>query len=350
MTHDARPRISLVVAGDRAQRETMTAANSRLAPIVDAFANADINAELAIYADEFADDVRDQLLGVDAALVWVNPITGSSDRALLDALLRDVASRGVLVSAHPDVIERMGTKQVLYDTRELGWGCDTHLYPTFEHFADEFPARLASSGPRVVKQYRGHSGIGVRKVELLASTAKPTVRVLGARVRDADAVNVPLADFVAGCEKYFRYSNGTGRLIDQPFQSRINEGMIRCYFVRREVVGFSRQYPPEETAGTSRAFGLASHKTMYDATEPTFATLRQNLDTDWVPAMQARVGVDDAALPLLWDADFLFGAKTGAGEDAYVLCEINVSAVAPFPPAAVPKLVAATGATLASRR
>ena len=115
-------RVALVAAGDRAQRETMTAGNSRLAPVAAAFADAGIAAELALYADEFADEVRAQLLAVDAALVWVNPVTGSSDRTVLDALLRDVAAQGVLVSAHPDVIMRMGTKQVLYDTRDLGWG------------------------------------------------------------------------------------------------------------------------------------------------------------------------------------------------------------------------------------
>jgi hypothetical protein len=40
-------------------------------------------------------------------------------------------------------------------------------------------------------------------------------------------------------------------------------------------------------------------------------------------------------LPVLWDADFLYGPKTAAGEDSYVLCEINVSSVAPFPESAV---------------
>jgi hypothetical protein len=37
------------------------------------------------------------------------------------------------------------------------------------------------------------------------------------------------------------------------------------------------------------------------------------------------------ALPVLWDADFLLGPKDATGADTYVLCEINVSAVWPFP-------------------
>jgi hypothetical protein len=36
-------------------------------------------------------------------------------------------------------------------------------------------------------------------------------------------------------------------------------------------------------------------------------------------------------LPVLWDCDFLLGEKTAEGTDQYVLCEINVSSVSPFP-------------------
>ena len=36
-------------------------------------------------------------------------------------------------------------------------------------------------------------------------------------------------------------------------------------------------------------------------------------------------------LPIIWDADFLYGPRSAAGEDTYVLCEINVSSVMPIP-------------------
>jgi hypothetical protein len=46
-------------------------------------------------------------------------------------------------------------------------------------------------------------------------------------------------------------------------------------------------------------------------------------------------------LPILWDCDFLFGAPDATGSDTYVLCEINVSSVAPYPESAtLPALVA----------
>src|SRR6266849_2415129 len=105
--------------------------------------------------------VRAHLLSMDGVLVWVNPLTAGKDRSRLDPLLRDVAARGVWVSAHPDVILKMGVKEVLYRTRTLGWGADTDLYPSVEDFNRRFPARLAASGPRVLKQNRGSGGEGV---------------------------------------------------------------------------------------------------------------------------------------------------------------------------------------------
>ena len=96
-----------------------------------------------VYEDDVLDAVRAQLATLDGVLVWVNPVHEGRNRANLDALLRDVAARGVWVSAHPDVIEKMGTKEVLYRTRTMSWGCDTALYQTAEAMRTELPARLA---------------------------------------------------------------------------------------------------------------------------------------------------------------------------------------------------------------
>ena len=47
-------------------------------------------------------------------------------------------------------------------------------------------------------------------------------------------------------------------------------------------------------------------------------------------------------MPVIWDADFLYGPKDEAGQDRFVLCEINVSAVWPFAPMAAPTIAANT--------
>jgi hypothetical protein len=67
------------------------------------------------------------------------------------------------------VILKMGMKEVLYRTKHLNWGTDTHLYRTARAFDEQFPQRLRSAGPRVLKQNRGNGGQGVWKAELLSA-------------------------------------------------------------------------------------------------------------------------------------------------------------------------------------
>jgi hypothetical protein len=350
-------RIAVVFRGDRtAPMPPMS--STRLAPVFDALAAVGLIAEVAVFSDDATEEIRSQLVGVDGALVWVDPVTDGADRTKLDAILREVACQGVWVSAHPDIIAKMGTKEVLYRTRELGWGSETHIYLTVEEFGEHFPARLGVGGARVLKQYRGNGGIGVQKVELVGRASPGTdsvVRVQSARMRDEVTEDIPLGEFMQRCARYFAYSDGAGGLVDQPFQPRITEGMIRCYLVKGEVVGFARQYPHEsssadEPSAPRKVFGLPSQKTMYGPDEPALRSLRTKVESDWVPAMQTLVDVDDASLPALWDADFLFGTKDDSREDTYVLCEINVSAVLPFPAEAPPKIAQATLAAVQAPR
>jgi hypothetical protein len=56
------------------------------------------------------------------------------------------------------------------------------------------------------------------------------------------------------------------------------------------------------------------------------------------------------SLPILWDCDFLLGPKGERGEDTYVLCEVNVSSVAPYPESAVPYVVEATVARMSAAK
>src|SRR5262245_44584383 len=164
-------RIAILWRGDEAARRSATPETSRFKAIFAALAAAGVAAEPVVYEDDVLDTVRAQLATVDGVLVWVNPIHEGRNRANLDALLRDVAARGVWVSAHPDVILKMGTKEVLHRTRSMSWGCDTALYPTAEAMRAELPARLAM-GPRVIKRNRGNGGQGVWKVESVPSSSE----------------------------------------------------------------------------------------------------------------------------------------------------------------------------------
>jgi hypothetical protein len=312
----------------------------RLHRVFEEMALLGIKAEAAPYADDVVDQVRGQLLACDGVLVWVDPLFNGRNRIVLDVMLRDVAANGVWVSAHPDVILKMGAKEVLYRTRDLGWGTDTQLYRAAATLYKEFPRQLQRAGPRVLKQNRGNGGKGVWKVELVSTPAgdAPTVRVLQA-VSGSLPEDLPLADFLTRCEAYF--ADG-GCIIDQPFQPRLPDGMIRCYMGADKVIGFGHQrikalIPPPAEGPDSEA-AQPGPRIMHPATASEFQVLRTKMESDWMPQMMQLLEIDAGSLPIIWDTDFLYGPRDASGMDSYVLCEINVSSVFAFPEQAPPEI------------
>jgi hypothetical protein len=82
----------------------------------------------------------------------------------------------------------------------------------------------------------------------LAPEANGVVRVLEAR-RGSVSGDLPLTTFMSQCEGNF---DAGGCIIDEPFQPRLPDGMIRCYMGTNKVVGFGHQFvkallPPRRT-------------------------------------------------------------------------------------------------------
>ena len=300
------------------------------------FAALGVPAQPVVYSDDTAEAVRDQLLSLDGVLVWVNPIEQGLDRTKLDAVLREVADAGVWVSAHPDVILKMATKQVLVDTKQMSWGTDTRLYRSAAELREDLPSRIAEQAPLVLKQNRGMGGNGVWKVEPDASGNDTTLRVQHA-VRDSVPETLSLDEFVARCEPYFA---GNGLMVAQPYQARLAEGLIRVYMTHDQVVGFAHQYPrgllpPADASTTTTA------KTFELPSAAAYSDLRNRMESEWMPEMQELLSLDTHRLPVIWDADFLYGTKTTSEDDAYVLCEINASSTFAFPEHAMPTVAKA---------
>jgi len=337
-----RKKIAILWRGDRAARAAATPQNNRYHRIFEEFQALGIDAEPAVYGDDMVEEVRAQLAAVDGVLVWVNPLENGQTRGKLDALLREVAATGPWVSAHPDVILKMGVKEVLYRTKHLGWGTDTHVYRTAEEFRDAFPMRLRF-GPRVLKQNRGNAGQGVWKVETAEQPGRRDdfVSVLEAR-RGSLPETLPLDAFMARCDAYFDWG---GCIVDQPFQARLPDGMIRCYMGGDKVIGFGHQLikaliPPPE-AGPNSPAAQPGPRIMHGPDAAQFRPLRRKMEDEWTPQMMKVLKIEAASLPLVWDADFLYGPRTDSGQDTYVLCEINVSCVFAIPdeaPAAIARL------------
>jgi Domain of unknown function (DUF6815) len=318
-------RIAILWRGDEAARRSATADNSRFKAVFAALGDVGVNAEPAVYEDNVVDAVRAQLAAVDGVLVWVNPIHEGRNRAILDAMLREIAARGIWVSAHPDVILKMGTKEVLHRTHTMCWGSDTALYRTAEAMRAELPARLAA-GPRVIKRNRGNGGQGVWKVARLAtSRSQPMVRVLDA-TKDASE-ELALDEFIERCVEYFVED---GCVIDQPFQARLSEGVVRCYMAGDRCAGFGHQKVKALVeAPTARV--EAGPRLYTSKAEPRFQRLRRLMEEEWTPQLTSLLAIPPHDLPMIWDADFMLGPSGPDGTDSYVLGEINVSSVFPIP-------------------
>ena len=336
----SRRSVAIVWRGDATARKEATPQNSRFVRVFEALASAGISAQPAVYDESFADDVRKQLLAVDGVLVWVDPIHQGKTRAALDEMLREIAGRGRWISAHPDVILKMGVKDVLYRTRHLSWGADTHCYDSLAALRSEFPSRVRTAGPRVIKQNRGNGGQGVWKVEALVEDGE-RVEVLHA-LRGSRPERMSLNAFMDRCEPYFGWG---GCVIDQAFQPRLPEGMIRCYMSGGKVAGFGHQLikalMPPPPQGPESVEAQPGPRIMHGPGAGIFQALRKQMEKEWTPQMMTALDIEESSLPAIWDADFLYGPKEASGADTYVLCEINASSCFAIPDEA-PEAIART--------
>ena len=188
----------------------------------------------------------------------------------------------------------------------------------------ELPARLAA-GPRVIKRNRGNGGSGVWKVETLASPRnRPMLCVLDA-TKDASE-ELALDEFLERCVEYFE----DGCVIDQPFQTRLREGVVRCYMAGDSCAGFGHQ-KVKALVDAPAARAEAGPRRYTSNAEPRFQRLRRLMEDVWTPQLTSLLAIQPRDLPMIWDADFMLGPPGADGTDGYVLGEINVSSVFPIP-------------------
>ncbi|WP_051390160.1 Cj0069 family protein [Bradyrhizobium sp. Ec3.3] len=202
----------------------------------------------------------------------------------------------------------------------MSWGCDTALYQTAEAMRAELPPRLGA-GPRVIKRNRGNGGQGVWKVEALAG---PMVSVLDATKDTSEGI--ALDEFLDRCIEYFE----DGNVIDQPFQARLSEGVMRCYMAGDRCAGFGH-HKVKALVASPAARAEAGPRLYTSNADPRFQRLRRLMEDEWTPQLTSLLDIPRRDLPIIWDADFMLGPPSTDGTDSYVLGEINVSSVFPIP-------------------
>jgi hypothetical protein len=177
----------------------------------------------------------------------------------------------------------------------------------------------------VIKRNRGNGGQGVWKVEALPDTRnRAMVRVLDA-TKDAPE-ELALEKFLERCIEYFE----DGCVIDQPFQVRLTEGVVRCYMAGDRCAGFGHQ-KVKALVDAPAARAAAGPRLYSSNADQRFQCLRRLMEDEWTPQLTSLLDIPRHDLPMIWDADFMRGPPRRDGTDSYVLGEINVSSVFPIP-------------------
>jgi hypothetical protein len=59
------------------------------------------------------------------------------------------------------------------------------------------------------------------------------------------------------------------------------------------------------------AVGIDAEPAVYDAFQP----LRAKIEKEWAPQMLETLGLPRGSMPVIWDADFLFGSRDATSAD-----------------------------------
>jgi glutathione synthase/RimK-type ligase-like ATP-grasp enzyme len=287
------------------------------------------------YHDSVADSLSKELTKFDAILVWINPIEQQGDRKRLDTLLKDLSDRGHFVSAHPETILKIGTKEILYKVKDEQFGTNTKLYPSLNDFKEKFLNPIDGNGISILKQYRGNGGKGVFKVDV-SMINQDKIIVTHATQGDVE-ITMNLDDFYRLIESYFAPES---MLIEQEWNPNIINGMVRCYLTGKKVTGFGYQEVNALYPKMNSAFKKPGKRFYFSEDCGIFQDLKHVMETSWVSRLQQITEIEDDRLPIIWDADFFINKinSENAG-NKYSLCEINASSVSPFPESSIPYII-----------
>jgi len=299
------------------------------------FAEQNFNVKSVCYHDSIAEILENELANYAATLVWVNPIEQQSDRTRLDALLKRLAAEGCFVSAHPDAILKIGTKEILYKIKDEVFGMDVKLYHSYEDFRERFLKFLNGDRFRILKQYRGNGGKGVFKIDV--DKINNNIITVTHAIQGDQETSMSIEEFFASMESYFRTGN---MLIDQQWNPNILNGMVRCYLTGNKVTGFGYQEVNALYPKINSVFKKPGKRFYFTEDCGLFADLKKNMEMSWISRIQEITQISSNHLPVIWDADFFINnINTERAGEKYSLCEINVSSVSPFPESSIPYIV-----------
>lgn len=324
--------IALILYGDNGSTRNALV-DDGFKGLADALVEAGFNVESVLYHPSNAKKIQTHLEHFDGIMSWVEPkdrVERGEDGLNFDEVLLNLSQRGVLVSTHPEVIFKIGTKKVLYSTRGMDWGGNVEFYPNYEDFKKRFLSSLDKSSVRILKQHRGSSGSGIFKVRFV-DDEKKSIRVKPAISAESERI-LGVDEFFAAFKQYFE--NG-GLIVNQQWADGIKNGMVRVYLTGTKVSGFGYQETVALCPETNDPNKIRPISKRFYFSEDCglFQDLREIMEEKWISELQRIHSISNDMMPLLWDIDlFIDEVNAIRAEEKYTLCEINVSGVSPFPP------------------
>ncbi|MGH1469055.1 MAG: Cj0069 family protein [Bdellovibrionales bacterium] len=294
-------------------------------PIIDSLKKKGWSAEIIFYRDEDRGEIYRYVVNNAAAYISrVNPGNLSDETGYFQTL-RELVNNGVEGLPHPDAMISYGAKNSVEKLRETSLvPDDVYTYYDFETFKTNFPA-LLQKGVRVLKQNRGSTGEGIWKVEIEKLIKNEDgemsleTQVKLTEAKDNHVEYKELGEFIDFCVGYL--DGPSGMILDMPFLSRVKEGEIRVFMLRREPVYVVHKKPAqEEDAFSATLFSGAQYTYQKPEEYPELIdTVKQSLDM-----IVEKLGGYD--IPLIWTLDFILDYDEEKN-DKYVLGEINASCV-----------------------
>src|SRR5690606_19673635 len=109
---------------------------------------------------------------------------------------------------------------------------------------------------------------------------------------------------VALMRRWEPYFSENGQVIDQAYQPRLTDGMVRCYLVGDRVAGFGEQlvnalYPAAPGADPLTA-PEPGPRLYFPSTRQDFQALREKMEREWLPKLCRHLALNRVQLPVIW--------------------------------------------------
>ncbi|MEM1154392.1 MAG: Cj0069 family protein [Pseudomonadota bacterium] len=306
------------VAGGRDKNASGNRADS--VPLISAFGSKGVHGEILHYSPAEERNLLDQYLGrVSIVLSRINP----GDLAEIDTywkFLNKFEQGGAIVETRPEVMRVLSFKDLIYKLRDSPFSSEaTDFYPSLEAMRNRLPLSLMT-GPRVLKRNFTSTGVGVWKLELLKGEQIACTEA-------ADNASQIFADFaalfrflepnffgeIADKSSYFAGREG---LLDVPFLPGIRDGEVRVFFVHEDPVYVLHKKPQEDS------FSAALFSGAHYTADERLSRWQPVIDFSLWGLRRIKEELHGLDLPVIWSMDSI-----PAGNDQYVLSDINAAAV-----------------------